>query len=230
MENINNQDNVVNTGNKVKQSIVAGPFKFIVTERIPFWTLETNNGPVVLSSLTLPMLESMLVYPEVVSDTSLYIAITAILNRMKSNFNKPYQLYYPSSMLQMSKQYQSTQPPVQFRQQPPSFPMMERQPMSSWVDPVQNDTKPMAPIAQNTENNVKSNKDKLRASLLNKIVERSLHIKEGTEIDLGHCVITYRSDIIAGCKWQLKAGVNIVMTCDDISYIIDYMIDNCSWQ
>lgn len=254
--NAQNNEQEEYAGGKIVQSINAGPWKFVILEKLPFWSLYTAHGPIVFDSLASDALKNMLKYPEVSADPSLHFAISVAVQRKELSSvraaisamaqreelasGNPYQSYgSPFAQPQPIQDFSSCQIPhymqqhwlntPRYQQQTPNQ-MFERPMVPNWVDPVQNDTKPMAPIAQNTENNVKSNKDKLRASLLNKIVERSLHIKEGTEIDLGHCVITYRSDIIAGCKWQLKAGVNIVMTCDDISYIIDYMVDNCSWQ
>lgn len=229
MENQDNQKKQTTeescVGGKVIQSIEAGPFKFVILEKLPFWTLETNAGPVVLNALTLPMLESMLVYPEIVSDASLYTAIATALNGKKQNSHMPYQEYALGGPYVKDPQFiqlpRMQMPPMQMIGYPPA---VGQPPMPEWVKPTQDDINSKGtPVEKVTI----TNKAYERRLLLNKIIECCRFGPTNSVIDLGHCVITHQN---TGCKWQLKAGVNIVMTCDDINYIIDYIIDNCNWQ
>lgn len=245
MENMGNNENNNNAqnneqeeyvGGKIVQSINVGPWKFVILEKLPFWTLYTPHGPVVFDSLTSDALKNMLKYPEVSVDPSLRAAISVAVQRKELASGNPYQSYgSPFAQPQSVQDFSSCQIPhymqqhwlntPRYRQQTP-IQMFERPMVPSWVDPTQND--------RNTDDFIddaviKNDKEAKRRSLINKIIEQTLLSDRGGKIELGHCSIVLQKVVNSNPIWKLKINAVTVMSCENISYIIDYIVNECDF-
>lgn len=249
MENMGNDENNNNAqnneqeeyvGGRIIQSINVGPWKFVVLEKLPFWTLYTPHGPVVFDSLTLDALKNMLKSPEVSVDPTLRTAISVAVQRKELASGNQYQSYgspfaQPQSVQDFSScqipHYMQQQPMLlhnwlntpRYRQQTPNQ-MFERPMVPNWVDPTQND--------RNTDDFtdgavINNDKEAKRRFLLNKIIEQTLLSGRAGKIELGHCNIMLHKPVNSKPIWKLKINAVTVMSCENISYIIDYIVNEC---
>lgn len=240
-------------GGKIVQSINVGPWKFVILEKLPFWTLYTPHGPVVFDSLTSDTLKSMLKSPEVSVDPSLRTAISvavqrkelssvraaisAMAQRQELASGNPHQSYgTPFAQPHSIQDFSSCQIPhymqqhwlntPRYRQQTP-IQMFERPMVPNWVDPTQNDRN----IDDFVDGAViKNDKEAKRRSLINKIIERTLLSDRSGKIELGHCSIILQKPVNSKLIWKLKIDGATVMSCENISYIIDYIVNECDFN
>lgn len=246
MENMGNNENNNNAqnneqkeyvGGKITQSINVGPWKFVVLEKMPFWTLYTPHGPVLFDSLTPDVLKSMLKSPEVSVDPSLRTAISIAVQRKELASGNLYQSYAaPFAQPHSIQDFSSCQIPhymqqhwlntPRYRQQTP-IQMFERPMVPNWVDPTQNDRN----IDDFVDGAViKNDKEAKRRSLINKIIERTLLSDRSGKIELGHCSIILQKPVNSKLIWKLKIDGATVMSCENISYIIDYIVNECDFN
>lgn len=238
MENMSNNENNNNAqnneqeeyvGGRIIQSINAGPWKFVVLEKLPFWTLYTPNGPIVFDSLTLDALKNMLKSPEVSVDPSLRTAILVAVQRKELASGNPYQSYgSPFVQPQSVQDFSSCQIPHYMQQHWLNTLQMFERPMApNWVDPTQN--------GRNTDDFtdgtvINNDKEAKRRSLVNKIIEQALLSDRGGKIELGHCSIVLHKVVNSNPIWKLKINAVTVMSCENISYIIDYIVNECDFN
>ncbi len=240
MENMGNDENNNNAqnneqeeyvGGRIVRSMNVGPWKFVVLEKMPFWTLYTPHGPVLFDSLTLDALKNMLKSPEVSVDPSLRTAISVAVQRKELASGHLYQSYgSPFAQPHSTQDFSSCQIPHYMQQHwlntSRHWQQMFERPMApNWVDPTQNDGN-IDDFADGAV--IKNDKEAKYRSLINKIIERALLSDRSDKIELGHCSIILQKPVNSKPIWKLKINGVTVMSCENISYIIDYIVHVCN--